>query len=241
MEMIEKAAPASTSPFSAVVRMFYEPRAVFEQLEVRRNTWVPLLLLISSAIVMTVWFFSFVDFAWLQESMLAQITDPEAREKGREMAMGQSSMITFGVIGAVVGYLFAFTIGAAYYLIVSKVRNVEFSFGKGFALSVWGSVPFLLLLPLGALQILLASSNQMTYEALNPLSLNQLFFHYESGHPMAGVLDALSIPLFWGMFLTIIGYEVWGKASRATATITVLVPTVLIYGGWLAWAMSKAA
>lgn len=241
MEMIQKAAPASTTPLSAIVRMFYEPRVVFEQLEERRTTWVALALLIGTAVVMTAWYFQFVDFAWLQESMLAAVTDPNAREKAREMSMGQSSMTAFGVAGAVFGYLVSFTLGAIYYLIVSKVRNVEFSFGKGFALSVWGSVPMLLLFPLGAMQILLSSTNQIPFEALNPLSLNELIFHYEAGSPMAGVFNALSIPLFWSLILTIIGYEVWGKASRTTATITVLAPTVVIYGGWLAWAMSQAA
>lgn len=240
MEMIEKAAPASTSPLSAIVRMFYEPRAVFQQLELRRATWLPLLLLIGSTVVLTVWFFQFVDIAWLQESLLAKVSDPEVREKQRE-AMGASSMLTFGVIGAVVGYLVSFTIGGIYYMIVSKVRNVEFSFGKGFALSVWASVPLLLLFPLGVMQILLASSNQIPFEALNPLSLNQLFFHYEMDHPMASILNTLSIPMFWSVFVTIIGYEVWGKASRTTATLTVLAPTVVIYGGWLAWAMSQAS
>lgn len=241
MEMIEKAVPASTSPLSAIVRMFYEPRAVFEQLEQRRATWVALALLIGSAVVMSVWYFQFVDFAWLQESMLAAVTDPNAREKAREMSMGQGSMTALGVVGAVFGYLVSFTIGGIYYLIVSKVRNVEFSFGKGFALSVWGSIPMLLLFPLGAMQILLSSTNQIPFEALNPLSLNELVFHYEAGTPMAGVFNALSIPMFWSMVLTIIGYEVWGKASRTTAAITVLVPTVVIYGGWLAWALSSAA
>lgn len=241
MEMIDKAAPASTSPLSAIVRMFYEPRAVFEQLEGRRNTVLPLLLLIAFGVTMVVWYFQFVDFAWLQEAMLANVEDPEMREKQREVAMGAGAMTSFGVAGAVVGYLVAFTIAGVYYLIVSKVRNVEFSFGKGFALSVWGSVPMLLLFPLGAMTILLSSTNQLPYEALNPLSLNQLFFHYETGHPMAGVLDALSIPMFWGIYLTIIGYQVWGKASRMTATLTVLAPSVVIYGGWLAWALSRGA
>lgn len=241
MEMIEKAAPASTSPFSAIVRMFYEPRAVFEQLEVRRSTWLALALLIGSGVVLSLWYFQFVDFAWMQESILAQIEDVRVRDKQREMGMSLGTMSTFAVVGAVVGYLIAFTIGAIYYLIVSKVRNVEFSFGKGFALSVWGSVPMLLLFPIGAMTLLLSSTNQIPFEALNPLSLNELLFHYETGHPMAGVLNALSIPMFWGIYVTIVGYEVWGKATRTVATLTVMAPTVLIYGGWLAWAMSKAA
>ena len=241
MEMIDKAASTSTNPLSAIARMFYEPRAVFEQLEIRRTTWLVLFLLMGSSVVLSVWYFQFVDFAWLQESMLAQVADPEVREKQRAMSPGAGAMTSLAVVGAVVGTLVSFTIYGVYYLIVSKIRNVEFSFGKGFALGVWASVPLLLLFPLGVLQILLASNNQISYESLNPLSLNELFFHYETGHSMATVLSTLSIPMFWSIFVSIIGYEVWGKATRATATVTVLAPTVVIYGGWLAWAMSNAA
>ena len=93
MEIAEKSTAGSTSPFGAVVRMFYEPSAVFAQLETRRSTWLPLLLVLLSGIGMAVWYYQFVDIAWLQEHMLSAIDDAQMREKQREaggMSAGQS-------------------------------------------------------------------------------------------------------------------------------------------------------
>lgn len=241
MEMAEKSTAAGVTPFNAIIRMFYEPTAVFAQLETRRSTWLPLALVISSAIVLAVWFFQFVDFAWLQEQWLSAVTDPDAREKQREMGMTVSGVTGITVAGIAIAYLVGYTITAVYLLIVSKVRNVDFSFGKSFALAVWTSVPLLILLPLGAMQILLASNNQMTFESLNPLSLNQLFFHYDAVHPMAGLLEGISLLLVWNIFLLVIGYQVWGKASRATAIKVVVAPYIVLYGLWLAFALSRTA
>jgi hypothetical protein len=47
--------------------------------------------------------------------------------------------------------------------------------------------------------------------------------------------------MFWNIFLLVIGYQMWGKASRATAVKVVVAPYIVIYGAWLAFAMSRAA
>jgi hypothetical protein len=169
MELAEKPIATSVTPFSAIVRMFYEPSAVFAQLESRRSTWLPLLLLVLSGVAMAVWYFQFVDYAWLQEQWLSVIEDPAVREQQRANPMAASTVTGMTVFGILVAYLLGFTLTAVYLLIVSKVRNTEFSFGKGFALAVWSSVPLLIMFPLGAMQILLASNNQIGFESLNPL------------------------------------------------------------------------
>ena len=242
MEIAEKSTAGSTSPFGAVVRMFYEPSAVFAQLETRRSTWLPLLLVLLSGIGMAVWYYQFVDIAWLQEHMLSAIDDAEMREKQREaggMSAGQLTGIT--AVGMLIAYLVAFSLQSVYLLIVSKVRNSPFTFGQGFSLAVWSAVPMLILFPLGALQILLASNNQMAFESLNPLSLNQLFFQYQAGNPLAGILESVSLLMLWNIFLLVIGYQAWAKVKRATAVKIVVAPYIVIYGLWLAYALSKTA
>ncbi|HEU4852329.1 MAG TPA: YIP1 family protein [Telluria sp.] len=239
--MIEIAPPASTGPFSALVGMFYEPARVFAQLEARRSTWLPALLVILTSSVMAYWFFQFVDFAWLQERMLAVIEDPAVREKQREMGMSRQTMAAFASGGSAVALLVGFALTGLYFAIVGKVRNNDVGFAKGFSLGAWSAVPYLLLFPLGAMQMTLASNNQISFESLNPLTLNQLVFHYENTHPLAGFLEAISVPMVWAICLLVIGYQVWAKASRATALKVVLLPYVVIYGAWLAYALSKTA
>lgn len=241
MELAGKPIASTVTPLNAIVRMFYEPSAVFAQLESRRGAWVPALLLLLTAVSLAVWYFQFVDYAWLQEQWLALIEDPAVREQQRNAPMALSTVTGMTVFGIVIAYLLGFTITAVYLLIVSKVRNVEFSFGKGFALSAWSSVPLLIMFPLGAMQILLAANNQFGFEALNPLTLNQLYFNYEPTHSMAGLLEGVSLLMFWNIFLLVIGYEIWGKASRATAIKVVVAPYIVIYGLWLAFALSRTA
>ncbi|WP_211520815.1 YIP1 family protein [Massilia sp. ST3] len=242
MELIDKSAPATTSPLGALFSVLYEPSATFSRLASRPMAWLPAITLcLTSSTVMLWYFLGFVDYPWLQERMLEAIADPEARAQGQSMAIGQQAMGMMSLVGAVFGTLMTFLIGGLYYLIVGKFTGREMSFGKGFALSAWASVPMILLLPLGAMQMLLASNGQMPYEALNPTTLNQMIFHYEASHPMAGVLESLSIPIVWSTVLSVIGYQAWTGASRASALRVVLVPTVLLYGAWLAYALSKTA
>lgn len=240
MELTKNAPAASTSPLNAIVTMFYEPTSTFQQLEARPRAWIPLLLLIVSMVALMFWYFAAVDFAWLSDQVVAGMKTAEEREQAAKF-MSKSVMQMSTIGGTVVAFPLMFAIMGAYLMLVSKSMSNGLSFGKGFALAVWSSVPSLLLLPLGAMQIMLSSSGQLGFSDLNPLSLNQLLFHYEVTHPLAGIMDSLNLTTFWSIFLTVIGYEVWAKASRATALKVVLIPYVTIYGLWIAYAMSQAA
>jgi hypothetical protein len=128
-----------------------------------------------------------------------------------------------------------------YLMLISKAMSKPFTFWDGFSISAWSSLPAILSLPLGAIQILMASNAQLTMSELNPLSLNQLFFHLEMGRPMASLYDSISLPMVWSIVLMVIGYQVWAKVARSTALKVVLIPYATIYGLWFAYAMSKAA
>lgn len=242
MEMTGKTAPATASSFDALFGILVEPAATFERLASQRATWLPVVTLLAASSIVLVWYFlGFVDYAWLQERMLAAVTDPAEREQAAKMSMSQQTMGIVSVVGAVVAILAGFTLYGLYFLIVARIRNQDFGFRQGFALGAWASVPSLLLLPLGAMQILLSGDGRLPYEALNPTSLNQLLFHLEESHPLAGLLESVSIPAIWSIALLVIGYRVWTGASRGGALCIVLLPHVLVYGAWLAYAASRTA
>lgn len=241
MELIDKSVPVErTSPFGALFGVLYEPTATFTRLASRRSTWLPVAATCASMALMTLWYYlGFVDYAWLQEYNLNAIADQETRAMAKSADMGQQTMAIVSAIGVPVAMLASFAITALYLLIVGKFTNKEFSFGKGFSLAAWASVPVLLQLPLAAVQMLLAPDGRLPFEALNPTSLNQMLFHYEASHPMTGLLESISIPTVWSMLLMVIGYQVWAGVPRASAIRITLAPWVLIYGLWLAYAMSK--
>jgi len=239
MELTKTADVPSTSPMSAVFSMFYEPTRAFESLSPRRYGWIPLLLVMASSLALILWYFNIVDFAWMVEQMVASMPATE-RDAAKQM-MSKGMFMGFGVLGVLVATPALMAVTGVYLMLVSKALNKPFSFNDGFAASAWSSVPAILSLPLGAVQILMSSHGQLTFSELNPLSLNQLFFHLDMGRPMAGIYDSISLPMIWSIFLLIIAYQVWAKVARSTAVKVVLIPYLTIYGLWFALAMSKAA
>lgn len=239
MELTKTADVPSASPLSTVFSMFYEPVRAFQSLSPRRYGWLPLLLVMATSLALMLWYFSVVDFAWLQEQMLSNM--PATDRDAAKQFMSKGLFLGFTVLGVLIATPAIMVISGIYLMLVSKALNKPFTFNDGFAASAWSSIPAILSLPLGGIQILMASHGQLTFSDLNPLSLNQLFFHIEMGRPMAGFYDAISLPMIWSLFLLIVGYEVWAKVARKTATLVVLIPYATIYGIWFALAMSKAA
>lgn len=231
---------SSNSPFNALTVMFYEPTKAFGMLEPRRHAWLPLLLIIVTTCVLMLWYFSMVDIPWLAQQMNAGIPDPAAREQAEKM-LSKGVLMGGSLVGTVIGTPLITALIGVYFMLVAKAMSKDFTFGSGFALAAWSYVPGLLILPLGAIQILLASNNQISYSQLNPLSLNQIFFQYGMAHPLAAVLDAINFSTIWGIVLLVTGFQVWAKVSRATALKVVLIPYATIFGLWFAFALSKAA
>ena len=240
MELTKNSDTGSASPFSALITMFYEPTKTYAAIEQRRAAWLPLLLLMLTSAALMVWYFNIVDFAWLMDQMFASIKEAAAREKASAMMTRQAMQIS-GLAGALAGLPIVFSLIGVYLMFVGKMYSKEFTFGKGFALAAWSSVPALLALPLGAMQIMLASSGQMGFSDLNPLSLNTLFFHYPMSHPVAALLDSISVISIWSAVLMVIGFQVWAKVTRTAAVKVVAIPYAVIYGAWLAFALSRAA
>lgn len=239
MELTKPADAPSVSPFNALITMFYEPARTFAGLENRKAGWLPTILVILGSMLATVWYFNAVDFAWLQDQMLAAIAAPE-REQAKEF-MGKGVFMTFAVLGTLFSLPAILAVSALYFILVSKAMSKPVNFNTGFSVSAWAAWPMILTVPLGIIQILMSSNGQISFSDLNPLSLNQLIFHYEMSHPLATFCDSVSVMTFWNIFLLVIGYETWAKVSRATALKVVLIPYATIYGLWLAIAMSKVA
>lgn len=228
------------SPTAALTTMFYDPVTAFGMLETKRHSWLPLVLLMASSCILMLWYFSVVDFAWMMDTMTAEIKDAAAREQASAV-MSKTTMQTMGIAGSLVVLPLFMALYGVYFLLVAKAMNNDsFGYGAGFGLAAWASVPSLLMLPIGAMQIMLSSNNQLTTAELNPLTLNQLFFQYPMMHPLSGPLEMLSVPFFWSILLMIIGFQVWAKVSRATAAKVVLIPHATVFGIWLAFALSTS-
>jgi hypothetical protein len=240
MELANPVSTRSDSPLAILASMFYEPGAAFAALERRRFPIFITALLIASSCILVIWYFNVVDFAWLIEQTFAVIENVAQREQAQKLVT--KTMVLAGALGgSVVGTPAVLAALALYFSLVGKVMNKNLTFETGFALSAWAFAPSLLLLPLGIIQIMLSANGQLGLDQLNPLSLNQLVFHFPLGHPLASPLGFASVTSVWTLVLLIIGFASWMKVSRASAIKVVLLPVVAIYGGWLAFALSKVA
>jgi len=229
------------SASKTLIGIFTEPGKAMASVYERSMLWLPLLLLIVGNVAMLAWYYSTVDIAWLQDQMLAAQPelDAEAREAMRSV-LSQPVMMAGGIFGALIGIPAVYCLIAVYFLVAAKVIGNELGFGKWFAFVVWTSVPTLLNLPAMAMNLLMNPNGQIGPEALNPLSLNQLLFHFPLGHPWQGLLDALQLTTLWSIAVAVIGYQVWTRRSRATALLVVLLPYVVIFGGWAIAAALKS-
>jgi hypothetical protein len=229
----QSASKPGNSPFAALVAMFYEPSRAFAMLETRSHAWLALALILLTTGGLLMWYFSVVNFDWLIEEMLSTTKNADERQQAKKM-MSKQFMQYSALGGTLVMLPLMFALTGLYLMLAGKVLNQALGYGKAFALAVWAAVPTLLLLPLGAVQILMTPGGDYGFSELNALSLNQLLFQFPMQHPMAGLTDSISVPSIWNAVLLVIGFQVWAKTPLATAIKVVVIPYLTIYGIWAA-------
>lgn len=222
--------PAATSPLSTLFGMFIEPGKSFSAIQKKSMVLLPLVLVSVGTALLLFWYYQQVDFAWLQEKlMVGKEMDPAQREAAMKF-MTKSMLVSISLAGALIGPLIVYAITALYYLIVAKVADIPIGYGKWFAFVAWSTVPNLIGLLLGVLQILLANQGHLAPNQLNPLSLNQLFFHLEMNAPWASLLDAINATSIWSLVLMVIGFQAWTNKPRITSIAIVIAPSLVIFG-----------
>lgn len=237
MELSKTANTTSTSsPFAALAAMFYEPTHAFAMLKERRATWLPLLLTIIATVALVYTYYAAADFEWVKEKMLATITDPAAREQAAA-GFTKGTVLAMSLVGAIAGIPVFCLLMGLYFMVAGKFAAKEFTFGDGFSLTAWSLIPTLITTALGFMQIMLSSNGQIEFTALNPSTLNQLFFQIEMGKPWASLLDSIHIATIWQVILLVVGFQVWGNVSRTTALKVTLAPYLVIYGIWIAYTL----
>jgi len=212
------------------------PSSAFAALRERPRFWFPLVLVVVSSVVVVVWYYGVVDIDWLKEQMFGNNPDfqkmaPEQRA-GAMSFVGRNTMLIGGVVAACIGMPIAFLISALYYLVAAKVTKVPLGFKHWFSMVCWASLPIVLNSIAAMLFLLLRDSDQLSPGVLQPLSLNELFFHLPMAAKGQTFLDSLSIPAFLSTALSIIGVHAFSQRSWLYSAVVALIPAVLIYGIW---------
>jgi hypothetical protein len=216
------------------------PSGAFGKLRERPRFWFPLLLVTASTGVIVFWYYSMVDFEWLKDTMYGNNLDiqklPEA-ERAHAMAMfTRNAMLASSLIGTIFVMPILFLLKALYLLLAAKVTKVPLGFKHWFAFSCWTALPLLLTAVVSAIFLIMSNTAQVSPSVLQPLSINELVLHRPSGSPGYSLLESLTIPGMLSWVLMIIGVHVWSQRSWAFSAIFIVLPVVVTYGTWAAFA-----
>ncbi|MBR7799887.1 Yip1 family protein [Undibacterium fentianense] len=224
----------STNAFTVLMKLFYEPSAAFASLKENSKPWIPLILMMGSTLGLFYWYYATVDFSWLIDHTLS--AKPDMKPEEREMVtkiMSKNSMLITTMGGVLIGMPLFYAVHGLYLLLASKVMDSALPYGKWFNFAVWSSVPSLIGAPLMALQIL-TGHGQVSMEGLNMLSFNFLLTNFPPDHPWVGIMNSLSVPMFWSIFISFVGLRIWTGRKLLSCAVVAVLPYAVIYGLWMA-------
>jgi hypothetical protein len=214
------------------VALITHPRRAFTELEKEPRFAVPMWLLVVATMGMIIWFYSSVNVdALISQALAARpLTAAQRAQASGLMSRGTFlfSALIFGTIALFVVQL----VTAFYFFFVCEFLEVQLTFRKWFAFTWWCSVPQLISVVITAVLLLVRDPSQATPGVLSPLSLNELFFHYDQADNGYALLNSITLVQLLTLVLMVIGVQTWTKRSWLLSIVIVLAPRVLIYGVW---------
>ena len=216
------------------------PSSAFVELRERPKFWFPLLLLMLSTVAIAYWYYSVVDIEWLRDAMFSSNPDlqklPEAEREARMAMVSRNALQANSVIGGIFILPVFFLLWALYLLLSAKVTRLPQGFKHWFAFGCWTALPLMLSTVVAVIFLIMSDTTQMSPSVMQPLSINELVFHRPMGSPGYSFLESLSIPGVLSWILMIIGVRVWSQRSWAFSATFILLPVVVLYGIWAAFA-----
>jgi hypothetical protein len=224
--------------FAILQALAFEPRKAFQALDQRPTFWWPLLLVALAAAALNCWYTAVVDLEWLADLQLRNnpltrnMTSAEIERMARNAASSRGAAVVQSGVGTVLAMALIVLLSGLYYWVAGKVTNVQRSYRHWLSLSAWTTVPTLLAFLASAVVLLTASSSQISQADLQPLSLNALVVHRQSGDPGYSLFTSLNIVQLLSLYLAVVGVHVWSRRSWLFSTVFAVLPFVLTYGAW---------
>ncbi|MEH8020523.1 YIP1 family protein [Rheinheimera metallidurans] len=226
----------SKSIAQGLIDIYVAPKSLFDTLQDKKG-WsiVPfLLLLITSAVVMYI-FFAGMSPSWIVEQQMLAVahTLTPAEIENTRAVMGQMADKSkyFALGGIVIGLPIMLAIQAAYIMLVGNSGHKR-PYGSWFAMSVWVSMPSLINM-LGLLVlIMLSSTPDMPINSANYLSLNQLVFNFSPQDTWFSLTENFNLTYLWSIGLAAVGLKSWSGYSTSKAVLLAALPLIVIFGIW---------
>ncbi|MBX5459944.1 MAG: YIP1 family protein [Steroidobacteraceae bacterium] len=211
-----------------------QPRMAFERLREHPRFALPLWLLLIGNAAVVAWYYSAVDLEWFRQMILSGAQLNGQAPQGA-MPIARGPILAISVIGSVCAILIIRLIEAGYYTLAGHVTSVQCTFRQWFAFALWVNAPQVLSLIPSFLLLLLGDASRMDPGALQPASLNELFFHRKMQEPGYSLLTSLNLFQVLVWWLTVLGVKVWSGRSVLFSAVFGLLPAVLVIGIWAAF------
>jgi Yip1 domain len=219
------------------------PSAAFADLKEKPRFWFPLLTVCLTTAAIFIWYYSIVDIEWLRDRLLSanprmdQMTDQQ-REAAAKF-MSANFLMWSSVASIVITIPIMRALEAVYFTLAGNVANVRYKFEHWFSLACWTGLPHVIGTAAMVVYLLTANTNQISNEELSLLSLNELFFHKSMTEPGFALLSSITLIHPWVWWLTVLGVRVWSGRSWLFSSVFALLPVVILYGAWAAWAFVR--
>jgi hypothetical protein len=227
---------------SHLINIFVEPGKTFAELKEKPSFLLPLALMIVLTVTMTLFYFNKVDSAWLTEHQLSMSGTEMSSADIEQAKKVMPSAPMMGIIGAVVGPIFIVLVTmlmALYYLVAGKITGTAVSFKHGMSLVTWAGVPSLLGMVVAIVGIAMMEP-QTALESLMLTNVDPLLVQLPFDHAWSSLAKNFSLLTLWSVLLTVIGWRTWSKGGWGQAITVAIIPSLIIYGGMAAWALTKS-
>ena len=235
---VTKTEPAGL--INTAINILVSPSEAFTELQQRPSKLFPLALILLSTMAVMFWYFTIVDFDWYIDDTLAAVNlDDEQLEIARaQMAsMSQTTFKMFGIFSGVIGILVIYVLQSGYLSLTSAISGSGQKFGNWFSLVLWTGLPYMLSVVGMVATIALSPNGQLSAYDLDPLTLANLGM--QSGNSsLTAIFNSISLPMLWGVGLTVMGYRQWLDCSLMKAMTVVLAPYLLLMGVWAYFAFT---
>ena len=224
------------SVFNAMVDIVASPGKALDEIKLHTSwLWWPLLITMLLASGLMIYYYNWVDFAWLIEETIRQVPAENRAESAdairQFMEPGRSTWTT--VVAIVVVSLIIYLVQSTYLHLANKlITGAEIGFGQWFSFSVWTAFVGVFGALAAFVAIFLADSNQLSTQGLQVFSLNSILVHASPGDPWFTWASSLGLINFWTLYLMSIGYARWTGADIIKSTVIAVLPWAVIFGVW---------
>lgn len=219
-----------SNPFSASLNVLFKPNGVFSVLSEKQNwSWIPFLLVVTSAVLPIYLYFSVIDFQWYID-LVTHNSPPEVKTMMQATDANQMRITASSAV--FIGALISGVVFATYLNLVTKIDpdNIN-GFTDWYGFSWWVSMPVVISNIISLALLVTVSDAQMTPNVLYPLSL-AFIFNTSIGSEWLSLLQSTGLSTLWSIYLMAVGVSRWIKVSTQKAFLIATAPFVVI---WLIW------